>query len=79
MTQAEAIEQELRRMAGEWVSLPRLHEVSGAYAVHSRVAELRKTRDLVIENRVRRGKGGGPSLSEYRLMTEEQGILELST
>lgn len=67
MTQAAAILDELRRNAGQWVSLPRLHEVSGAYAVHSRVSDLRAD-GHVIEVRQ---EGHRPRRSWYRLVVRE--------
>ena len=40
--QADIILAELRRFAGEWVPMPQLAALSGAYAVHSRISDLRK-------------------------------------
>lgn len=57
-------------MTDGWVSLPALHMTSGAYAVHSRIAELRK-RGHVIENKVTRQQDG-TRLSWYRLTVEEE-------
>lgn len=67
-TQAEAIFAELRRRPGAWVAMPRLYRVSGAFAVHSRIAELRSD-GHVIDNHVQRGRRGERSLSFYRLTT----------
>lgn len=40
-TQCGAILRRLKRARGRWVSLPELMRVSGAYAVHSRISDLR--------------------------------------
>lgn len=53
-----------------WVSLPALHLTSGAYAVHSRISELRK-RGYVIQNRTQKAKDG-TRMSWYRLVSEER-------
>ena len=53
-----------------WVPMPVLSDVSGAYAVHSRIAELRK-RGHVIENRTMQAKDG-TRMSWYRLVTREE-------
>lgn len=42
VSQSDLILRELQATPGQWVPMPRLCEVSGAYAVHSRVADLRK-------------------------------------
>jgi hypothetical protein len=41
-TQANVILAELEKNIGQWVPMPHLARISGAYAVHSRIAELRK-------------------------------------
>lgn len=41
-TQCAAILRRLIEAKGEWVEMPELARVSGAYAVHSRIADLRK-------------------------------------
>lgn len=41
-SQCDIILAELQRCAGEWVPMPQLSQLSGAYAVHSRIADLRK-------------------------------------
>lgn len=51
-----------------WVPMPALARDSGAYAVHSRVAELRG-RGHRIENRIER-REDGTRLSWYRLVEE---------
>lgn len=48
-----------------WVPMPILSEASGAYAVHSRIAELRR-RGHRIENRIER-RDDGTRLSWYRI------------
>lgn len=63
-TQAECILRVLEKRRGTWVSMPTLAEQSGAYAVHSRVAELRK-RGHRIGNQVMRH--GHQAVSFYRL------------
>lgn len=67
-TQAQAIYAELRRRPGAWVAMPRLYQVSGAFAVHSRISELRSD-GHAIDCHVRRGRRGGRSFSFYRLTT----------
>ncbi len=51
-TQAELILARLRKTPGQDVPMPELYAVSGAFAVHSRVAELR-AQGYRIECRVR--------------------------
>lgn len=51
-----------------WVPMPILSNVSGSYAVNSRVAELRK-RGHRIENKLTRQQDG-TRLSWYRIVTE---------
>lgn len=51
-----------------WVPMPILSDVSGAYAVHSRIAELRK-RGHRIENKPGRAQDG-TRMSWYRLVGE---------
>jgi hypothetical protein len=63
-TQRELILRELLSSTEDWVPMPRLAEVSGAYAVHSRVAELRR-KGFVIDCRL---KGYRPRKSFYRLI-----------
>lgn len=59
---------ESARTFGGWVPMPTLSDASGAYAVNSRVAELRK-RGYVIENKVTRQQDG-TRMSWYRLVGE---------
>ena len=56
-TQEDRILDCLQAHAGQWVSMPHLWSVSGAFAVHSRVAALRK-RGANIINRVERSPDG---------------------
>ena len=65
-SQAKLIHAALERKRGCWVSLLHLHHVSGAFAVHSRVAELRR-RGYSIENRTERAEDGACE-SWYRLI-----------
>lgn len=53
----------------EWVTLPQLVAVSGGYAVHSRVADLRKRGYDIEQTSVRRA---GKVHSFYRLRREER-------
>lgn len=67
-SQSEAILHTLQEHAPSWVAMPVLWRASGAFAVHSRVADLRK-RGHQIENRVEVGDGGA-SESYYRLQVQ---------
>lgn len=72
-SQCECILAVLQRSVGHldgWVAMPRLARESGAYAVHSRVSELRK-RGHRIEQRSTR-MSDGTIASEYRLEREEE-------
>lgn len=63
-TQAALILQRLMRTPGEWVAMPELSRVSGAYAVHSRVSELRSSgHDIRV-----RIQGSRPRTSCYRIV-----------
>ncbi len=64
MTQNEAIAEVLLAHQGEWVPMPKLAKAARAYAVHSRIAELRK-RGMNISNRTRTVRGR--KISEYQL------------
>jgi len=71
-SQCECILAVLQRAIGQldgWVAMPRLARESGAYAVHSRISELRK-RGHRIEQRSTR-LTDGTIASEYRLEPEE--------
>lgn len=54
-SQCACILAELQQQPGEWVSLVRLHAVSGSMAVHSRINDLRQ-RGHAIEHRNQRVK-----------------------
>lgn len=68
-TQAQAILDRLQAAKPTdrdgWVPMPTLANVSGAYAVHSRIAELR-SRGRRIENRIEQ-RADGLRMSWYRL------------
>ena len=69
-SQAAKILQRLTAAGGVYVAMPELAEFSGAYAVHSRVAELRK-RGHAIQNRTQKAKDG-TRMSWYRLMKSQE-------
>lgn len=48
-TQNDLLEAYLRRRPYQWISMPDLAEAIGAYAVHSRIADLRK-RGMTIDH-----------------------------
>lgn len=64
-SQCDAILARLRERAGAWVQMPELCRVSGAYAVHSRISDLR-ARGHEIEQRSKRA--GRTVQSAYRLV-----------
>lgn len=64
-SQSSVILDILTTLRGKWVSMPDLATASGGYAVHSRIAELRK-RGHVIENQVE--QRGRKRVSRYRLV-----------
>lgn len=68
-SQAEKILAELRRNAGHWVAMTDLWQVSGAFAVHSRCAQLRREGHM-IDNRSERK--GGKVHSFYRLVEKQE-------
>lgn len=67
-TQADKILARLALTPGQWVPMPELASVSGAYAVHSRVSDLRSA-GHIIDVRV---EGTRPRRSAYRLMSPVQ-------
>lgn len=73
-TQAAKVLAELRRYPNRWVPMPQLASVSGAYAVHSRIAELRGDGHQ-IETRI---EGTRPRRSFYRLVTVGQAEMEFN-
>lgn len=64
LSQCQLILQALTARAGEWVPMPLLARCSGAYAVHSRVADLRRAGYLISHRNLRHGR---KVLSQYRL------------
>lgn len=75
MTQNEKILEVLQRHRGRWVAMPELAEAAGAYAVHSRISDLRKDGN-VIETRI---DGQRPKRSFYRLVGWTQDELQLGS
>lgn len=67
-SQCEAILARLEAAGGDWVPMPELAKASGAFAVHSRVSELRSW-GHVIEQRSERA--GRKVLSFYQLVEGE--------
>ncbi len=65
-TQESKILDFLQTRVGEWVPMPQLWAISGAFACHSRVAALRK-RGANIINKVERAKDGTRH-SYYKLL-----------
>jgi len=63
-TQCGAILARLEAAGGDWVPMPNLAHDSGAFAVHSRVAELRKRGHRIEQRSDRHGRR---VLSYYRL------------
>lgn len=68
MTQSEIILRELVRQHGRWVPMPELAQAAGAYAVHSRISDLREE-GFAIETRI---EGTRPRRSFYRLVSPIQ-------
>lgn len=64
-SQCESILARLRERAGQWVPMPELCRVSGAYACHSRISDLR-ARGYEIEQQSTRA--GRTVKSAYRLV-----------
>lgn len=56
LSQADRILAKLREAAGGWVQMPQLVQASGAYAVHSRIADLRKRGLRIEQESVNRGR-----------------------
>jgi len=65
-SQKEKILKELSRVWGQWVEMPVLWRVSGAFAVHSRIADLRRD-GYVIEHK-NEWSEDGVCKSFYRLV-----------
>jgi hypothetical protein len=68
ITQADRILARLALTPGQWVPMPELASVSGAYAVHSRIADLRAA-GHAIEVKI---EGTRPRCSYYRLTSPVQ-------
>jgi hypothetical protein len=66
-SQCDLILAELLKSKGQWVSMLKLHEVSGAFAVHSRVSDLR-ARGYSIANRNERQDSG--SIHSFYMLLE---------
>lgn len=71
LTQRELVLIELQKNAGEWVPMPQLVRASGAYAVHSRVSDLRSPRHGSHQIEHRNTWNDGVCCSEYRLVIHE--------
>lgn len=72
-TQSDAILAALTERHGQWVPMPELASRSGAFAVHSRIADLRAA-GYRIDNRT---EGQRPKKSFYRLASPVQTNLPL--
>jgi hypothetical protein len=70
-SQCEKIAATLRARCGEWVPMPDLWRASGAFAVHSRISDLRKRQGMRIEHR-NEHQPDGATHSFYRLLNAEQ-------
>lgn len=64
-SQNERVLSELQARIGSWVPMPDLVRASGAYAVHSRVSDLRKDGHQIEQ---RNQWSDGICCSEYRLL-----------
>jgi hypothetical protein len=64
-SQASKILRLLQSRPGLWVRMPELSEYSGAYAVHSRVSDLRKAGHIIEQRLTRQGR---KTESFYRLV-----------
>lgn len=56
-SQCALILAELQRRPGEWVPMPELWRVSGAFAVHSRIADLRKRGYVIVHKNTHQPDG----------------------
>lgn len=72
-SQCRLILAELIRRHGQWVPMPELVAASGAYAVHSRISNLRAY-GLQIETKI---EGCRPRKSFYRLVSPLQEVMPL--
>lgn len=69
LTQCAAILQALQARDGEWVPMPLLVRLSGGYAVHSRIADLRRRGHRIDHTNRRQGR---QVHSYYRLSSSAQ-------
>ena len=69
-SQADKILERLLQTPGEWVPMPELYQVSGAFAVHSRVSDLRKRHFKIEQQNVLMN---GVQHSYYRLVPNLEG------
>lgn len=72
MSQTDILREMFRAKPGQWLPLPELAEAMGGFAVHSRVAQLRRESGMVIVNRQEIRPGTSKRLSFYRYLTPEQ-------
>ena len=63
-SQCAAILRRLQQTPGEWVPMPALARISGAYAIHSRISDLRRHGHRIDHRNLREGR---KILSSYRL------------
>lgn len=56
-SQCDRIQAALEQARGEWVAMTELWRVSGAFAVHSRVADLRKRGHCIEHKNARQADG----------------------
>lgn len=77
-TQTDRILRMLNEHRGTFVPMTELASIGGCFAVHSRIADIRK-RGVPVENRQRHDKQTGRRLSYYRIPAPEQPELSLVT
>ena len=71
-SQTDIIRDELLRCQGDWVPMPRLHQLSGAYAVHSRAADIRRIYRDDVQNKRITCPHSGKVESYYRIPSPDQ-------
>jgi hypothetical protein len=69
LSQNDIILRELQESSPSWVGLPRLMEISGSAAVHSRIADLRGRGHKIDHENDR--SGDGRYISRYRFIFDE--------
>jgi hypothetical protein len=74
MSQTDLLRTYLTARPGEWIPMPVLAEQIGAFAVHSRVSDLRRRFSMDVTNRVDRDPSG-KSISYYRYSPPAQQTL----